>query len=38
MSEYTPAPGLFPTGHLPGLREQALARYADALETELTEV
>jgi acyl-CoA dehydrogenase len=27
MSEYAPAPGLFPTGHLPELREQAMARY-----------
>lgn len=28
-----PSPGLFPTGHLPALRERALARYAAELET-----
>jgi acyl-CoA dehydrogenase len=38
LSEYTPAPGLFPTGHLPALRAQALARYADDLEAELAEL
>ena len=38
LSEYKPAPGLFPTGHLPALRAQALARYADVLEAELAEL
>jgi acyl-CoA dehydrogenase len=28
---HNPAPGLFPTGHLPTLRAEALARYGDDL-------
>jgi acyl-CoA dehydrogenase len=29
---YEASPGLFPTGHLPALREAALKRYAEVLE------
>jgi len=36
LSEYAPAPGLFPTTHLPTLRDQAIARYADVIEREVT--
>jgi len=36
LSEYAPAPGMFPTGHLPTLREEALARFAAVLEAEVT--
>jgi acyl-CoA dehydrogenase len=32
---YEPAPGLFPTGHLPAQERVALARYADVLERHL---
>lgn len=32
LSEYKPAEGLFPSGHVPALREAAIARYADAIE------
>ena len=38
LSEYTPAPGMFPTGHLPALRERAIARYADVIEREVAEL
>ena len=31
LSGAEPSPGLFPTRHLPALRDQALAKYADAL-------
>jgi acyl-CoA dehydrogenase len=31
LSEATPAPGLFPTMHIPAERDAALARYADVL-------
>jgi acyl-CoA dehydrogenase len=31
LSQAEPSPGLFPTRHLPALRDQALAKYADAL-------
>jgi acyl-CoA dehydrogenase len=31
LAEATPAPGLFPTGHLPALKAQAEALYADTL-------
>jgi acyl-CoA dehydrogenase len=31
LSRAEPSPGLFPTHHLPAQREQALAKYADAL-------
>jgi len=37
LSETTPAPGLFPTGHLPTLRDEAIARYGELLEAELAE-
>ena len=32
LSEYQPAPGLFPTGHLPARRAEVMARYADVIE------
>jgi acyl-CoA dehydrogenase len=35
LSETTPTSGLFPTGHLPTLRDEAIARYADLLEEEV---
>ena len=35
LSEHRPAPGLFPTGHLPTRREAAIARYADLIEHEV---
>jgi acyl-CoA dehydrogenase len=35
LSETTPTSGLFPTGHLPTLRDEAIARYADLLEHEV---
>ena len=38
LSGYQPTDGMFPTGHLPTLREQAIARYADVLERELAEL
>ena len=38
LSEYTPAPGTFPTGHLPALREKAIARYADVIEREVADL
>ncbi len=31
---YAGSPGLFPTGHLPALREQALRKYGEVLELE----
>ena len=31
LSEAKPSPGLFPTYHLPLLKEQALEKYADVL-------
>jgi acyl-CoA dehydrogenase len=34
LSEYQPTTGLFPTGHLPTLREQAVERYRDLLALE----
>ena len=37
LSHYTPAPGLFPTTHLPALRVAAIAKYADQIEGELAE-
>ena len=37
LSDYTPAPGLFPTTHLPALRAAAIAKYADQIEGELAE-
>ena len=35
---YEPAPGLFPTGHLPAQQRVALARYADVLERHLEQI
>jgi len=35
LSEHRPAPGLFPTGHLPTRRDAAIARYADLIEHEV---
>ncbi|MPY95016.1 MAG: acyl-CoA dehydrogenase [Acidimicrobiia bacterium] len=35
LSETTPNEHLFPSGHLPTLRDEALARYAEALEHEV---
>ena len=32
LSEYQPAPGLFPTGHIPTRRDAVLAEYADVIE------
>jgi acyl-CoA dehydrogenase len=32
LEGYKATDGLFPTGHLPTLRERALARYADVIE------
>lgn len=32
LRDYKPAPGLFPTQHLPTRREESLARYADVIE------
>ena len=34
LSEYQPTDGLFPTGHLPTLREQAIERYRTLVELE----
>jgi acyl-CoA dehydrogenase len=31
LSHTEPAPGLFPTSHIPLLKEQALEKYADVL-------
>ncbi len=36
LREYKPAEGLFPTGHLPALREQAVQKYGDLLELEVS--
>jgi acyl-CoA dehydrogenase len=38
LSEYQPAPGLFPTRHLPTLRDEAVARYREVIERELAEL
>jgi acyl-CoA dehydrogenase len=38
LSEYVPAPGMFPTRHIPSLREQSIARYADVIEREVIEL
>jgi acyl-CoA dehydrogenase len=32
LEAYKATDGLFPTGHIPSLRERALARYADVIE------
>jgi acyl-CoA dehydrogenase len=31
LRDHNPAPGLFPTGHLPTLRAEAMVRYGDDL-------
>ncbi len=36
LRDYTPAEGLFPTGHLPALREQAIQKYGELLELEVS--
>ncbi len=38
LSEYTPTEGLFPTRHIPRLREEAIARYGDLIEHHLAEL
>ena len=35
LREHEATDGLFPTGYIPALREQALARYADRIEQDL---
>ena len=37
LKGYSAAPGLFPTGHLPPLREAARARFADLLEHDVAQ-
>ncbi len=36
LRDYQPAEGLFPTGHLPALREQAMQKYGELLELEVS--
>ena len=36
LRDYKPAEGLFPTGHLPALREQAIEKYGELLELEVS--
>jgi len=38
MKDYKPTEGLWPSGHLPTRREQALTRYADLLEHEVAQL
>jgi acyl-CoA dehydrogenase len=38
LSQYAPTDGLFPTGHLPTLRDAARARYADVIERHVTQL
>jgi acyl-CoA dehydrogenase len=38
LRQYAPHEGLFPSGHLPGRREQAQARIAELLEHEAAQV
>jgi len=38
LAEHRGTKGMFPTGHLPALREAALRRYADVLEREVREL
>jgi acyl-CoA dehydrogenase len=38
LREYRPAEDLFPSGHLPRLREQALARFGDVIERHVVEL
>ena len=35
LREYEGTKGLFPTGHLPALREQAIQKYGEMLELEV---
>jgi acyl-CoA dehydrogenase len=35
LKDYKPVDGLWPSGHLPTLRDAARAKYADALEHEV---
>jgi acyl-CoA dehydrogenase len=35
LSRYQPAPGLFPTAHIPARREAAIAKYAEVIEQEV---
>jgi acyl-CoA dehydrogenase len=37
LSESTPTDGMFPTTHMPTLRDEAIARYAELLEREVAE-
>ncbi len=36
LRDYKPAEGLFPTGHLPALQEQAIQKYGELLELEVS--
>ncbi|PON19895.1 acyl-CoA dehydrogenase [Candidatus Entotheonella serta] len=36
LRDYKPAEGLFPAGHLPALREQAIQKYGELLELEVS--
>ncbi|ETW93498.1 MAG: acyl-CoA dehydrogenase [Candidatus Entotheonella factor] len=36
LRDYKPAEGLFPSGHLPALREQAIQKYGELLELEVS--
>jgi acyl-CoA dehydrogenase len=38
LSEYKPAEGLFPSGHVPTLREAAIARFADIIEDQVVQL
>ena len=38
LSQYHPAEGMFPTGHLPTRRAASLARYAEHLEAEVSQL
>ena len=38
LSQYHPAAGMFPTGHLPTRRAESLARYAEHLEDEVAQL
>ncbi len=35
LRDYAPISGLFPTGHLPALREQAMRKYGELLKLEV---
>ena len=38
LSQYAPTDGLFPTGHLPSLRDAAIERYRDVIEREVAQL